>query len=350
MKNQLHSTNDGTINSLIAKFLGGNPSAEEMLELEEWINQSEKNKEYFGQMKNIWQLSGHFSVSTDPALATVLSKIKTVSVLKTLVNTWQKIAAILVIPLFLTTLWLLIAKEHHTILSSNQYQTVTAAFGTFSTLQLPDGTKVWLNSGSTIKYPEKFTDANRNVFLTGEAYFEVKSDSTCPFLVNTSSFTVKATGTRFNVMAYADDYSPSVALAEGKVSIMTVGRNHKNGTTTKLKPEQYFTYNLNNELTTVRNEDAYKHYAWKDGRLVFRNDLLTEVANRISRQYNVDIEITSEDVKQYRFRATFENESLTEVLYLLKLSSHFEYKAEGQKKSPDGSYTRKKIIIYSTNK
>jgi ferric-dicitrate binding protein FerR (iron transport regulator) len=224
-------------------------------------------------------------------------------------------------------------------------KSLSSAFGTIATVDLPDGTKVWLNSGSSISYPETFTDNVRSVNLTGEAYFEVKSDPYHPFYVKADGLVVKATGTKFSVMAYEKSGIKSVALAEGKVAVKTLDYKNKEQIV-NLKPSQSLRFDRANGHADILNEDIYKHYAWKDGKMVFRNDPLSEVANRISLQYNVDVEIRGEHVKQYRYYATFQKESLREVFDLLKISSPFDYKIVNQIVLPDGTFSRKKVIIY----
>jgi ferric-dicitrate binding protein FerR (iron transport regulator) len=226
---------------------------------------------------------------------------------------------------------------------------VVAAFGTFSLLELPDGSKVWLNSGSSLRYPDKFSSDNRTVYLIGEAYFEVHSDKTMPFFVNTPYFTVKATGTKFSVRAEKKFLRPSVTLIEGKVAVEKPNKGAEANLIADLIPNQHMTYDTLNGHFTIQTEDTYKYVAWKDGKLVFRNDNICEVARRISLQYNVDIEIKGEQIKNYRYRATFEDEPLGELLRLLKISSPIDYQEIKQKELPDGTFSRRKIIISSTN-
>lgn len=332
---------------LIARCLTGNPSEEELRDLEIWIGESAENLKYYRNFKNIWEGSTELQISTESALDKVLKQIDKQQSRSRFGFYLQKIAAVLFIPLLVSMLWMTYTRYLKRDTGNLVYHEVTAAFGTFSSLDLPDGSKVWLNAGSKLRYPEKFTGNMRSVDLTGEAYFEIHSDESSPFLVNTREFTVRATGTRFNVMAYQDCDSPSVALAEGKVTVKGKKQASEKENGVHLKPDQLLKYNILTGKMEIVNEDVYKYYAWKDGKLVFRNDLFTEVAKRISIQYNVDIEIIGDDVKQYRYRATFENESLDQLLKLLKISSPFDYRETNSKLLPDGTFSRKRIIIYS---
>ena len=341
-------TNSGKADNLIAIYFGGNASQDEILKLEAWIKESVENKKYFMQCKNIWEASVELPISTDKALTKVLKQINHEHKSLTFWQFIQRVAAILFIPLLISMLWMYSGKNFQLSDSDITYNKVVAAFGTFSLIELPDGSKVWLNSGSSLRYPDKFNNSNRSVFLIGEAYFEVHSDETAPFLVNTPYFTVKATGTKFSVRAEKNFRIPSVTLVEGKVAVRKPNSGKRDGLITFLQPNQHMTYDTLTSRITIDTEDTYKHVSWKDGKLVFRNDNISEVARRISLQYNVDVEIKGHEIKHYRYRATFENEPLGELLRLLKISSPIDYTEVKPKALPDGTFSRRKIIIFST--
>jgi transmembrane sensor len=340
-------TNPDKINSLISSFLHGDITGEEGNQLVKWIQQSEENKVHFLLMKNLWDSSQPLKLSTEEALDKVLGQLEPIKQKVTFLQFWQKAAAVLLLPLIISTLWLGAGRlVNHQEVNSNPIK-IVAQFGSFSSFELPDGSKVWLNAGSSIEYPRQFKKNNRLVQLTGEAYFEVRSNTASPFLVNTPYFSVKATGTRFNVAAYPKDPDPSVSLVEGKVSVSRKGWFGSQVAIASLKPNEHLVYNTLSGTSSISTEDNYKHIAWKDGKLVFRNDLLSDVAIKISRQYNVDIEIVGDSVKQYRFRASFKNEPLNELLRLLKISSPIDYREVEPKHLADGSFSRRKIIIFS---
>lgn len=342
-------TDSGMVDNLIARYLGGNATKDEILQLESWISESPENQKYFSQYRNIWEASVQLPVSTEKALAKVLKQINRKPQSLSFWQLFQRVAAILFIPLLVAIFWMGSIKSSKNNTSAITYNKVVAAFGTFSFFELPDGSKVWLNSGSTLKYPDKFSNTNRLVYLVGEAYFEVHSDEAVPFLVNTPYFTVIATGTKFNIRAERNFRSPSVTLIEGKVSVRKPGSTGSNDLITYLQPDQHMIYDTLKGNYRIQIEDTYKHFAWKDGKLVFRNDNISEVARRISLQYNVDIEIKGNEIKQYRYRATFENEPLGELLRLLKISSPIDYTEVKPKALPDGTFSRRKIIIFSAN-
>ncbi len=344
----MDNKDSNSLDNVIVNYLSGSSTVEEIQRLESWISESDENQKYFRQFKNIWEASIELPISSDKALTKILKQINSKHKSLSFWQFIQRVAAILFIPLLISMLWMYSGKSFNFLNTEISYNKVVAAFGTFSLIELPDGSKVWLNSGSSIRYPDKFNNNNRMVYLVGEAYFEVQSNAIKPFLVNTAYFTVKATGTKFSVRAEKDFRTPSVTLIEGKVAVRKANSDKNNSLISFLQPNQHMTYDTLNGHITIDTEDTYKHVAWKDGKLVFRNDNICEVARRISLQYNVDIEIKGGEIKKYRYRATFENEPLGELLRLLKISSAIDYREVKPKALPDGSFSRRKIIIFST--
>jgi len=338
------------IDPLIFNYLQGKASKEEIEALETWLSDSVENVTYYKQLRNIWDSSVDLPVSTENALSHVMKQIDHQYKAITFWHFWQKVAAVLLFPLLLSVAWFGITRNAEHRRMETAYNTVNAAFGSFSSLELPDGSRVWLNSGSSLKYPMRFSEHNRHVYLNGEAYFEVHSDARSPFFVNTPYFAVQATGTRFNVATYKNNLVPSVTLVEGKVSVQEISQGRHNETLASLLPGQHMEYDTLLGKTVIQTVDTYKYVAWKDGKLVFRNDLLSEVARRISLQYNVDIEVIGDKINNNRYRATFENQPLNELLELLKMSAPIDYKEISPVHLPDHSFSKRKIIIFSTNK
>ena len=336
------NTEHPSVDLLIARVLGDTATADECQQLENWIVEADENLAYYKQSKALWDTSLHMDTALEKSLESVLTQIKPSPAKRRILPILQKIAAVFFLPLLLGTLVLLYQLQENRISSSSWIQT-TAAFGSLSQLQLPDGTKVWLNTGSTISYPEKFTSGERTIKLKGEAYFEVTSDVKNPFVVQTDHFTVTATGTRFNIMAYKELTNCQVTLAEGKVAVGGM----KNTSEILMRPNQNLRIDVSKGQTSLEDVDAYKFFSWKDGKIIFRNDRLGDIANRLSLQYNADIEIQG-DIKDLRFRATFENETLGEVLTLLKLASPFVYEEHAPQYLADGTFTKRKIIIKAT--
>ena len=339
------------INLIIVTYLSGKATDDEISQLEDWIKLSTQNREYYLQVKIVWESSGNqfnpSAISTEKALLNVMRQIGNQQ--PDFWHYWQKVAAILIIPLIVGGLaWVGLHGFDSKSDSAIVYNEVTAAFGTRSALKLADGSKVWLNSGSSLTYPDKFINHKRIVKLVGEAYFEVQSDVSRPFIVETKSVSVTATGTKFNVDAYNQGNKIKVSLASGKVSVKKFGEETNASIIATLTPNQNLVYDLETDQKVIENEDVYKYIAWKDGKLIFRNESLSQIAYKISQLYNVDIELQGKNLDEYKFRATFQEESLGEILKLLKLSSPIDYREIKRSPLPDGSFPKKKIIIFST--
>jgi ferric-dicitrate binding protein FerR (iron transport regulator) len=337
---------------LIAKYLGDNATVEEEAELETWIKDSSSNWGYFMKVKNIWHSLDKSvdpsDISTAKALKIVMKQISKKSTIVLLWKYFQTAAAILIIPLVLGGLFW---QKYFTTEKANLvYKEVFTSNGTRLSFNLEDGTKVWLNAGSSLKYPEKFTNKQRLVFLKGEAYFEVKSDESKPFIVNTQSIAVRATGTKFNVRAFLDQNLTEVSLLSGKVSVFKSGETD-NSTISILKPNQHLAYNITSQQGKVEEGDIYRYIAWHDGKLIFRNDPLSDVLDRIGEFHNIHFQCSDKKLLEYRFHITFQNESLDEILEILKASSPIDFKIiKRHTNLTDGSIPRQEIVIFPKRK
>lgn len=226
------------------------------------------------------------------------AKIKT-NRRKDMYNQLMRYAAFLTIPLLLTSL-LFGYLYFDGADEEEQYAEVTAATGSVIRYELPDHSVVWLNAGSTLRYPTVFRNDNRNVELKGEAYFEVEADKERPFYVNTSNgLKVYVYGTKFNVTAYDDDNYIETVLEKGKVNVIT-----PNQETIVLAPGEHLLYDKQSQKSKKNTVDVYGKVAWKDGKLIFRNASLEEIFKRLERHFNVDIQFDNKAGKEYKYRAT----------------------------------------------
>ena len=341
--------------SLIAKNLNGTADLEEVFQLNIWLESSEENRKYYEQVKNIWDVSdnrmNYANIDESKALKDTLRRIKPAPVRETFWFMWQRVAAILIIPLLIGSLFLIrtIPLSQKNSASEVVYNEVHAAFGTRSQLRLSDSSIVWLNSGSTLRYPVKFDNNQRKVFLVGEAYFEVESGESKPFIVETPTLQIKATGTTFNVQEYCANPVSEVTLLSGKITVNTgnnLNSSEDNLSISELKPNQFLTYNRETREKHIINENVLRYVAWKDGKLVFRNDPLAKVLAKLSLMFNVEIDLQGDQLKNYRYHATFQDESLEEILKLLRLSAPLNFREVKRSPLPDGSFPKKKVIVF----
>lgn len=221
--------------------------------------------------------------------------------------------------------------------------TVTSAPGMVTKTVLPDGSEVWLNALSSLAYPQRFTEKDRTVELTGEAYFKVTSDEKHRFnVVTPQSMIVSAYGTEFNVNAYDTEASFEVTLASGKVEVSS---NFGSKVSEVLAVDEKAVFNVSNGDIDVVTADTYLETAWKDGKMVFRREKLDKIASRLSRKFGVDIHLEGDDLKSYEYTATFTDETLEDILDLLKRSTPISYTISRQRQLNNDTFTKREVII-----
>lgn len=202
------------------------------------------------------------------------------------------------------------------------FSEITVPFGQMSQLTLSDGTKIWLNSGTTLRYPERFAEDQRVVSIEGEAYFEVAKMPNKPFTVNVADMKVKVLGTSFNLSAYKEDAAISVTLVEGKVAV----QDNTGNTIALLSPGQKATKNKNETNLDIRNVETGFYSAWTDGKIFFDDEPLSQIANKLERWFNVEISFADEDLKSYRFTGTIlKNKPIDQIMQALELLSPIRF-------------------------
>jgi len=231
-----------------------------------------------------------------------------------------------------------ISNNKREIIYSSSKKGIRAQKLSFNTLKIPrggeyqlslsDGTKIWLNSESEIKYPIRFSNKKREVFLKGEAFFEVAENQDVPFIVNASDISVNVLGTSFNVRAYSDESQIRTTLVTGKVMF----RDTETEKEIHLMPnEQAVT---TSHETVVRSVDVNQYIAWKDGRILFEENTVEEIFNDLSRWYDIDIEYTNQEIQDLRYSIDIERyENLSEILEIFELTGKLRFKVEENKLS-----------------
>ncbi|WP_352406035.1 FecR domain-containing protein [Petrimonas sp.] len=258
-------------------------------------------------------------------------------------NYLRNTAAIL-LPLFLVYQYTLypILKKSGSIVETI---TVTSAPGMVTKTILPDGSEVWLNALSSLTYPQRFTEKERRVQLSGEAYFKVTSDKKHRFNVETpQKMVVSAYGTEFNVNAYESEATHEVTLASGQVEVSSeIGSK---ATETLVVDEKAILQVKTGNIHVV-TADTYVETAWKDGKMVFRREKLDKIVTRLSRKFGVDIHLEGDRLKEYEYTATFTEETLEDILDLLKRSAPITYSICKQKQLNNETFTRREVTIKS---
>ncbi len=336
------------IEHLLPGYFSGEIKEEDRKKVDKWKNDSEENNKFFRRMASVWKSGEILNQMQQFDASKALKKINERIKLHTPSPIWQKlqkIAAILLIPVLIYSGFLTFRQlKNSGLYSENQeWQTVRTSAGMQSDLKLPDGTHVWLNSETVLKYPLHFENY-RKVLIKGEAFFEVKKDQHHPFLVKTGKMNIEVMGTSFNVTNYPSENQTEVVLKSGKVKLFAESHPDKRGIR-YLVPNQRAAYNNKNNQLIIDNVCVEKYTAWKDGILMFVNDPMPEVTKKLSRWFNVDIVLEDNELEDYIYKATFKDESLAQVLELLKLSAPIEYTVKPRGPLPDGRYSKKKVII-----
>lgn len=190
---------------------------------------------------------------------------------------------------------------------------------------LPDGSRVWLNAASSLRFPTAFKGDERNVTLTGEAYFEIAQHASSPFKVMANDVEIEILGTHFNVMAYADEHNTTTTLLQGAVKV------HSPGKAVLLKPGQQAQFNHGTQGLLVSAADAESAVAWKNGYFSFSNENIQSAMRKIARWYNVDIEYRGDVTHKALWGTISKFENIREVLSMLELTGTMHFSMEGRR-------------------
>jgi transmembrane sensor len=208
--------------------------------------------------------------------------------------------------------------------TGSAFNTVATPRGGQFMIDLPDGTKVWLNAASSIRYPTVFTGTERDVEITGEAYFEVARNIVKPFHVSVNAMGVTVLGTHFNIMAYSEESSIKTTLLEGSVKVT------KGSETVLLKPGQQAVLSNQNGALAINPADAEEAIAWKSGRFEF-NGSIQSIMRQIERWYDIEVVYEGNVASKSFGGAISRKKNVSEVLKLLELTGSIHFKIEGRK-------------------
>ncbi|MCG6190832.1 FecR family protein [Maribellus maritimus] len=327
---------------IIKKYLEGQTTEEESGQAREWLKDPGNDSESREILGDIWanseiSLNGplpDFNMMLDhvhnwinsPKRNTPTQRIYPARRLSILFSTFSKVAAILILPLLLVSLWLYYnPKQDISQVTSTLIREVYTKPGTRTKLELPDGTFVWLNDGTTFRYPEHFVaNKNREVYVDGEAYFEVKSNPDNPFVVNNPMLKTVVTGTHFNINAYEEDHFFEATLLEGKINLQ------KNNQEFEIKPGEQVQYDALSKKIVRKNVNPEDATAWINGKLIFKDEKLEVAVKKLGRWYNAEIILIDAELKDYLLTGTIQKEKLVQMLDMISsaLPVRYEYKKE----------------------
>ncbi len=303
------------------------------------INFSEQELDY------LWQRTGIANSAN-----TLTQKLQTTKI----INWFSKVAAILFIPLIITSIWFFGKSLKQGAFDNEKfnqltqiYNTVSAPTGGRTKAVLPDGSEVWLNSGSSIQYPVLSKEEYREVKLIGEGFFKVTKNKEKPMLVTTTGMQVKVYGTTFNIKAYEDDLNIETALVEGKISIIRLNEKGESADTEyQMKPGELSILNKQNNtvgITAVNNMEVFT--GWVNERYVFKNTRFKEILERLERIHNIEFVLEDKTLGEYNFDATFEGQNIDRIMEIFAISLPIKWKSIQAEQNNDNTYSSRKIII-----
>ena len=253
-----------------------------------------------------------------------------------------RIAAVLMLPLIT---WVLTIRFEQSRLADSMVE-VTMARGMIGSVILPDSSEVWLNSGSTLRYPSRFTDDNRCVVLSGEAYFKVRKDNGRKFSVllpEKNDFTVEVLGTEFNVDAYPNVDFVTTTLVSGKVRVAYCDAERQTGSLI-MSPNERLTYDVNSHAVGKQKLSKVLDAEWHNNRIVLDNTPIRDLLHTLGKRYNVEFVLSNPKLEVSNFTGTFENLSLDRILEYMTLSSGLHYERHYAIDGENGG--KERVIIH----
>jgi len=343
---------------VVIRFFQKTANVDDLKELHIWLEEDKEHQRIFDVYQDVWLVSGKLkdieTYNPDKAWNKLFPEIKNyddeeVITKKTFpLKRVLQIAAMILIAFAcgVYSVELLLPKVNST---SALYTEHSVPYGSRSMVTLPDGTKIWINAGSKIVYDQNFNLSSREIILVGEAYFDVKTNPDLPFLVHVSNINVKVVGTAFNIKAYPEENVIETTVERGKVyltcrekqitlnpkqkvffykvldvkisgikhrdSVSSVSVNNKPQTNNSDVPDFKIENDVKTELST----------SWKDKRWIIEREELGSFAVEIGRRYNVNINFATENLKHFVFSGALENESLEQVLQIIRYTSPISY-------------------------
>lgn len=340
---------------LLIKYIEGGIKQEESLKVDKWINSNARNNYYFNKVKQAlfsiddYKALNKLDVNKDWDI--IVKRIERSSrknnptkLRKLSSSPIFKIAAVIIFIVTIGSIFFYLNNINTNSQVSAYYEFVVPD-GQKSEVNLTDGTKVWINAGSILRLPNSFETKNRDVWLEGEAFFEVTKNAQKPFIVHTSDINIKVLGTSFNVRAYEDEDLIETTLIEGLVDLQKTSDNGEtDNETVTLKP--------NHKAVYFKSKDAYISESlikeikqplivrkilisepvntevvtsWKEGKLIFEDEKLIDIIPRLERYYGVTISIKGDKLNEVRYTGTIKKISIEQTIKALQITTPFDY-------------------------
>jgi transmembrane sensor len=326
---------------LVTREITGEITAGEKAELESLLKASADAQEKFKLMDKFWrqEVYSDQSTDTDEALKKVMARIndgqsQPVNTKIFSLSLFYKLAAAVLL-IFMIGIGVYVYQVYH---GPGQIALIDKhnGTGTRSLITLPDGTRIWLNAESTIRYPEAFAENKREVYLTGEAFFNVASNAEKPFFIHLNKAAIRVIGTSFNVKAYSNEDHIETSVVSGKVAFLSRPTDSKTSVDSVLLiKNNKVTYSPATGDMHAESTNALDDREWINGKLIYKSETLESITRQLERNFGKKVTIKDPKIGQYRFTGTFDESSLDEIMHYLSMTRSFKY-----------TITEKTLVIY----
>lgn len=345
--------------SILIKYINGELTESEKQSVLEWASKDRANEIYIAKLKNLHVcMNIPLDEASEGDVQGMMNRIRNSTkspeasyykINKRFLWSAASIAALAIVTALLTftTGSRQSSKDDllsQTIIDNLKYKNIAPSKvlytpkGVKARLILPDSSQVWLNSDTWISYPDTFATTVRSVTISGEAYFSVAKNPDRPMVVKTTKgFSVRVTGTEFNIKAYENDNSAQTTLYSGEIYLYR--ENDNKFVSTKVEPNQTVIINTEGSrinLTAVMKESPRDDSAWKEGKIIFESTPMSEVIKTLERWHGVDFIVKNREVLNYRITATFNSESIVQIMDLIRMTTPLSYNIDNRK-----------VVIYS---
>lgn len=322
------------IELLISKKLSGNATKEEETELGYFISLDPKNQKIYDESQRVWAnarypfTSAEINSDREKVKEKIVRELSNVVKRNGYIRMLYRIAAAIAVPFLIVAGWYW--GNHFLPFTGEVVSTVTAPVGQTAECVLADGTHVWLNSGTTIRFDPALTGKRRVVNLEGEAYFKVVKIKDRPFIVNTKELQVTVLGTSFNVRAYPDEDQATAVLEEGSVELGF--KNSPVQVPVKLKQGECASFQITGKKLQVEKADTYLFTAWRDGKYVFKDADLETIIRRLEKLYDIRIHLKDKSLEDNKFRGVFEykEQNVFDALETIEKITSLKYRMDGR--------------------
>lgn len=339
------------IQILIAKYIAGEANSDEAVEAEKWISELPENEAYYWETYNLWHLmlmgSDKELVNVNKAFTKILERKGYFSIIHKRRHRYRIVtAAAAAIIILVMAGYYLIKPNRLSENASLALQEVSVQANSKKRVLLPDSTIVWVNAESAIKWDNNFNVTNRNVYLEGEAYFDVAAGKKIPFIVKTARFTIRDIGTIFNIKSFSGSKTFETVVLEGQVSVQQ--NDAENRTTAQpilLKKNEVLKINniskdslvVNHtesqntsgvEIKKIEKPDVYT--AWKDDLLVFDGESFSDVAKKLETKFNITVEFDKAGLGDFKYSGSFSTQTeLKSILDVIAETTPINYEIHG---------------------